>query len=182
MSVVVFTSLYCISVACYSIHQYQPLTFIHIYMWLYTNSFLYLAFRDEISESGVWSILTIILIIIIVITIMIICSIFLAAKDLVSHLMEPDPDKRFTCSEALVHPWWVHPTSHLLSSSLIGVSPLCALSSQLSFDQDTRVDATLTQTPACQYMVAFAQNDIRLLLASDKVRMISMTEHNIKYN
>ncbi|XP_028398176.1 calcium/calmodulin-dependent protein kinase type 1D-like isoform X2 [Dendronephthya gigantea] len=28
-----------------------------------------------------------------------------SAKDLVGHLMEPDPEKRFTCSEALVHPW-----------------------------------------------------------------------------
>ncbi|CAB3994638.1 Calcium calmodulin-dependent kinase type 1 [Paramuricea clavata] len=28
-----------------------------------------------------------------------------SAKDLVSHLMEPDPDRRFTCREALVHPW-----------------------------------------------------------------------------
>ncbi|XP_046840774.1 calcium/calmodulin-dependent protein kinase type 1-like isoform X2 [Xenia sp. Carnegie-2017] len=28
-----------------------------------------------------------------------------SAKDLVSHLMEVDPNKRFTCKEALVHPW-----------------------------------------------------------------------------
>ena len=30
----------------------------------------------------------------------------LVAKDLVSRLMEPDPDRRFTCKEALVHPWY----------------------------------------------------------------------------
>lgn len=29
----------------------------------------------------------------------------LSAKDFIRHLMEKDPDKRFTCEQALQHPW-----------------------------------------------------------------------------
>ena len=28
-----------------------------------------------------------------------------SAKDFIRHLMEKDPDKRFTCEQALQHPW-----------------------------------------------------------------------------
>lgn len=31
------------------------------------------------------------------------CS--LPAKDFIQHLMEKDPGKRFTCEQALQHPW-----------------------------------------------------------------------------
>lgn len=31
---------------------------------------------------------------------------FLPAKDFISSLMEKDPSKRFTCDQALRHPWW----------------------------------------------------------------------------
>lgn len=31
---------------------------------------------------------------------------FLPAKDFIGSLMEKDPAKRFTCDQALRHPWW----------------------------------------------------------------------------
>lgn len=34
------------------------------------------------------------------------CCCFFPAKDFISCLMEKDPSKRFTCEQALRHPWW----------------------------------------------------------------------------
>lgn len=34
------------------------------------------------------------------------------AKQFISSLMEKDPEKRFTCDQALVHPWWASDCHH----------------------------------------------------------------------
>ena len=33
--------------------------------------------------------------------------IIITAKDFITHLMELDPKKRYTCEQALKHPWYV---------------------------------------------------------------------------
>ena len=33
--------------------------------------------------------------------------IIIIAKDFITHLMELDPKKRYTCEQALKHPWYV---------------------------------------------------------------------------
>jgi len=38
---------------------------------------------------------------------MIMMAIIIVAKDFITHLMELDPKKRYTCEQALKHPWYV---------------------------------------------------------------------------
>ena len=44
------------------------------------------------------------------------CHLSSAAKDFVSHLLQFDPDKRLTASQAQNHPWFKRQNSSLLSS------------------------------------------------------------------
>ena len=39
--------------------------------------------------------------------VMIMLIVVIIAKDFITHLMELDPKKRYTCEQALKHPWYV---------------------------------------------------------------------------
>lgn len=56
-----------------------------------------------------------------------------AAKDFIVHLMEKDPNTRYTCDQALQHPWyWSHPPPPSQQQTHLRVSPPAHVNSLLS--------------------------------------------------
>lgn len=49
------------------------------------------------------------------------------AKDFISCLMEKDPEKRFSCDQALEHPWWETNCHHTASRQSQGATHLGAI-------------------------------------------------------
>lgn len=73
-----------------------------------------------------------------------------SAKDFISCLMEKDPEKRYTCDQALQHPWWeTNPTAPQLVNRK--EPQLAAMKQQYDADRQAHICHIKRFLPLCRH-------------------------------